>query len=215
MVELGAGTGLGGLCAAAVGAHVLLTDVPSVVWGMLQGNIERNRIRDPCNVQTCTDSESCRADTSAVKTVSNKGDARHASSSEDATDMATTTAACIHSDATPRAASVAAIDTSSTNNVCDVGCVDARIHDVDSPAKPVCSDDIDSLPWPTSVGVGRGSAAAVSLDWTRPIVAEGGVDPRECDVIIAAECVWLAGGCHARRFHVCFARIILTHMLID
>ena len=194
---------------------MLLTDVPSVVWGMLQGNIERNRSRDTSNVQTSAGSESCGADTSAVETVSPKGDAMHASPSEVATDMATTTSACIHSDATHRAASVAAIDTISTIHASDGGCVDARFHNDDSPAKPACSDDIDSSPWPTSVAVGGGSAAAVSLDWTRPIVAEGGVDPRECDVIIAAECVWLAGGCHARQFYVCFTRIILAHMLID
>eukprot|EP00038_Savillea_parva_P008162 m.175114 g.175114 ORF g.175114 m.175114 type:complete len:307 (-) comp13939_c0_seq1:89-1009(-) len=42
VLELGAGTGLGGLCCAAVGAHVLLTDVPSVVWGVLAQNVARN-----------------------------------------------------------------------------------------------------------------------------------------------------------------------------
>lgn len=41
-LELGAGTGLAGLCAAAIGGHVLLTDVKSVVTGMLERNIAAN-----------------------------------------------------------------------------------------------------------------------------------------------------------------------------
>ena len=43
VVELGAGVGLAGLCAAAVGAHVLQTDLPSVVDGSLRPNIVRNK----------------------------------------------------------------------------------------------------------------------------------------------------------------------------
>jgi hypothetical protein len=42
VVELGAGVGLAGLCAAAMGAHVLQTDLPSVVAGSLRPNIARN-----------------------------------------------------------------------------------------------------------------------------------------------------------------------------
>lgn len=42
VLELGAGTGLAGLCAAAAGAHVLMTDLPSVVDGILTGNVARN-----------------------------------------------------------------------------------------------------------------------------------------------------------------------------
>lgn len=41
-IELGSGIGLAGLGAAAAGAHCLLTDLPSVVHGVLDGNIVRN-----------------------------------------------------------------------------------------------------------------------------------------------------------------------------
>jgi len=41
-VELGCGTGFVGLCAAALGAHVLLTDLPSVVRDSAEGNLRRN-----------------------------------------------------------------------------------------------------------------------------------------------------------------------------
>lgn len=42
VVEMGAGIGLAGLAAAAAGAHVLQTDLPSVVAGSIQPNINRN-----------------------------------------------------------------------------------------------------------------------------------------------------------------------------
>ncbi|KAJ9468560.1 hypothetical protein DIPPA_30348 [Diplonema papillatum] len=44
VVELGSGTGLAGLCAAACGGHVLLSDVSSVVGDMLWPNIRLNGI---------------------------------------------------------------------------------------------------------------------------------------------------------------------------
>lgn len=42
VVELGAGTGLAGLCAAAQGAHVLVTDVPSIVSTVIYDSIALN-----------------------------------------------------------------------------------------------------------------------------------------------------------------------------
>jgi predicted nicotinamide N-methyase len=42
VVELGSGTGLAGLAAAAVGGFVLLSDLSSVLDGVLRHNIERN-----------------------------------------------------------------------------------------------------------------------------------------------------------------------------
>ena len=42
VVEVGSGTGLLGLCVAACGGHVLLTDLPPVVEGALRPNLDRN-----------------------------------------------------------------------------------------------------------------------------------------------------------------------------
>ncbi|EKX42104.1 hypothetical protein GUITHDRAFT_74296, partial [Guillardia theta CCMP2712] len=42
VVELGSGTGLAGLCAAAMGAHVLLTDLKTVTDCSLRPNVKRN-----------------------------------------------------------------------------------------------------------------------------------------------------------------------------
>lgn len=132
VLELGAGTGLGGLCAAAIGAHVLLTDVPSVVWGMLNPNIARNTPSVPSD--------------GLAKKAPLKGD------------PATLTAT-----------------TSETGG-----------------GVPGAVQATSCTPWPSAVSVGRGTAAAVALDWTTPVSRVGALDPMEAEVILAAECIWLA-----------------------
>lgn len=42
VVEFGSGIGLAGLCCAAAGAHMLLSDLPSITEGILARNIEAN-----------------------------------------------------------------------------------------------------------------------------------------------------------------------------
>ena len=101
VVELGAGTGLLGLCAAVAGADVLMTDVPAVVSEMLAPNLAANADGDAAG---------------------------------------------------------------------------------------------GGAPW---ARVGDGSAAAAPLDWHRAVddpaqlAASHGADPRDAEVVLAAECVWL------------------------
>ena len=99
VVELGSGIGLLGLCAAAAGGHVLLTDVPSVVEARLRGNVEAN------------------------------------------------------------------------------GAADAPVP---------------STGWSAARTVGLGSASVQPLDWTVPLSEQCTPDdPRDAELVIAAECVWL------------------------
>ena len=54
VMELGSGTGLAGLCAAAAGSSVLMTDLPSVVHGILDANTKRNGASGhPAGIDAC------------------------------------------------------------------------------------------------------------------------------------------------------------------
>ena len=102
VVELGSGTGLAGLCAAAVGAHVLMSDIATVTDFSLRPNVDRN---------------------------------------------------------------------------------------VDLATKGQCEGS-----WAAACRVGEGSAACIAIDWTKDLdqqAKEAGIDPCDCDVVLAAECVWL------------------------
>jgi len=102
VVELGSGTGLAGLCAAAVGAHVLMSDIATVTDFSLRPNVERN------------------------------GGMRGVSDVQGA--------------------------------------------------------------WPGSGRVGEGSATCMAIDWTKGVDEQAevaGQEPCDCDVVLAAECVWL------------------------
>lgn len=102
VVELGSGTGLAGLCAAAVGAHVLMSDIATVTDFSLRPNVERN------------------------------GGLPGGSEVEGA--------------------------------------------------------------WPGSGRVGDGSATCMAIDWTKGVDEQAkaaGQEPCDCDVVLAAECVWL------------------------
>jgi predicted nicotinamide N-methyase len=104
VVELGSGCGLAGLCAAALGCHVLLTDVPAVA-----ANLQRTL--------------------------------------------------CLNAG-------------------------DAAYH-----------DQPPDLSWPGAVGIGRGSAAVMRLDWREGVEAQleaGGPDPRHARYVLACEAIWLA-----------------------
>ena len=121
VVELGSGIGLLGLCLAAAGGHVLLTDVPSVVENTLGPNVEGSG--PPC------------ATGGAVKG--------------------------------PGSGS--------------------------GPSEVADAAEADTLSgWREARRVGQGSAATQPLDWWKPIDQQlGANDPRDAEVIIAAECVWL------------------------
>ncbi|GLC73771.1 hypothetical protein PLESTF_001417200 [Pleodorina starrii] len=66
VLDLGSGTGLAGLAAAACGAHVLLTDLSSVCEGALRANVQRNALASAA--ATATESEAPGASAAATGT---------------------------------------------------------------------------------------------------------------------------------------------------
>ncbi|EFJ50816.1 hypothetical protein VOLCADRAFT_103609 [Volvox carteri f. nagariensis] len=88
VLDLGSGTGLAGLCAAACGAHVLLTDLASVCEGTLRANVQRNALPAISSAATGSSREPQNALPSntppkAVKEAQGKGEAEEESKVED------------------------------------------------------------------------------------------------------------------------------------
>lgn len=160
MVELGAGAGLAGLYAATLGAHVLLTDVPSVVQ-LLERNIAAN--------QGCVSGE------------------RAASADEPAS--------CLGAN---HPSFPGAGDGFQSGLALHHACLQACTGNAAGGAK--CSRMAHAprpmdIRWHGAKAVGAGSAVAAALDWIEEISAqvhEGCNDPRDADLVLACEVVWLA-----------------------
>ncbi|KAF5828766.1 hypothetical protein DUNSADRAFT_17113 [Dunaliella salina] len=116
VLELGSGIGLAGLCCAAAGAHVMLTDIPSVSEGILA-----------CNV---------------------------------------------------------------TSNVESYADAKLRMEDSDEQA---FRGSRSGSSWHNSQPLGRGSCAAGSLDFTKPMAEQAlhGNSPFDAEVVLAIDIVWL------------------------
>lgn len=163
VLDLGSGTGLAGLSAAAFGAHVLLTDLASVCEGVLRANIQRNALLEP----SFRKPEEL---ASAASTAS-------AASSSSATVVATVVpTASIDTHPAVVAAAADHIFTCGQDRSSG-GYQEGAV--VPGPG---------SGPWVGAVSVGKGTAAVMALDWTEPLepqVRAAGNDPREADFILA------------------------------
>ncbi len=208
VLELGSGTGLAGLCVAAVGAHVLLTDLPSVVEGILEPNIRRN-----ASGSTAATSGAPTAATH-VEGAASAGAAtapQHASSGQ-GEPLPQQHPAAAPAAANGHAASAPPAARSSLQ----------------------ASSVAERLPWAGSRAVGHGSAAAMALDWTEPLekqvvqpprtvtkdapgngtqhsgvgggsscCSSSGSDPRDADVILALDTIWL------KDIFACFVAVVM------
>lgn len=158
VVELGSGTGLLGLCAAAVGGHVLLTDIAAVAKTSLKQNVLLNSSSSSSNAESAGSS-------------STSGGSSSGAAAAGAADSGAPSA-----DAPAAASSVSSV----------VDGVDGGT--VSTPGEDAGESWAEAVP----VGVHGGSASAAALDWTVPVTDQTAPnDPRNADLLIACECVWL------------------------
>ena len=169
ILELGSGTGLAGLFAAAgLGASVLLTDVPSVVE-LLQHNVQANS-------ETGERASHPAAGGREAHSLCGLGHAHRGPRSEE-TNAAESSDTCVGARTCPEAAKREVH-----------AAVDAIIAESTSPVRQTSQ-------WRRASPVGAGSAATARLDWTVPIGEQVGIDdndPRDAHVVLACEVVWLA-----------------------
>ncbi|KAG2482956.1 hypothetical protein HYH03_018133 [Edaphochlamys debaryana] len=177
VLDLGSGTGLAGLAAAAAGAHVLLTDLASVVAGSLRHNLQRNAA-GPC--------------------------APPGGSATPPPPPASGPAAQPAGSATaqPGQPSGGAAPGCTEDATVSLGALSLGGGGGEAAGGAWAGGGDGAGPWAGAVRVGccGGSAAVMALDWTEPLgpqVAAGGNDPREADFILAVDTVWLLDILHA------------------
>lgn len=178
VVELGAGVGLCGLAAASAGAHVMLTDLPAVVDEVLVRNIEANRAK---GATTTTEREDALSDASdAIKTHSRAWLGAVAIVGGDG------------GDARP-------VGTASAQPLDWTRDLDAQIEErrarFESASERLAAEEAEEAAR-SSRGATSSAAAAKEEEetliefWRRRAAPVD--DPRvNCDLILAAECVWL------------------------
>ena len=169
VVELGSGTGLLGLCAAAVGGHVLLTDIAAVSNASLDDNVQLNNSNTTTAALNTNTNDSNGGDSADNYIAGNDANAGAAIESEEREAFETGGGGGGGAGGAGAGAGAAAA---------------AAAEALHSKA----------VPWNAAVPVGHlgGSAVAGALDWTVQIDDQAAAnDPRQADLLIACECVWL------------------------
>lgn len=192
VLELGCGTGLAGLCCAAAGAHVLMTDLPSVVEGILEKNIKLNSMQHAAHAQPAA---------SSMQEPNPPACSQHQQHSNGHVDHASQVPMSQDCPDTPSSSSIPAQSPSSSS----ISSSSSHKPQHQSPQAESCqpthqpSRDLEqeprsrSEPWPGSTLVGAGSATAMSLDWHKPLASQikGDLDPRSADIILATDTCWM------------------------
>lgn len=213
VVELGSGTGLAGLCAAAMGCHVLMTDVKSVTNGVLRPNINLNAaLRDTTAISDHPGPDASACATQACRNAAPQPlygqpavpDKHRATPSHSPTNARRRSPA--NASETPQGGGSQAHGICSTPGASHTPDL-LQLQDGDDLTEAVqaggeagASHFAAGAGWPGARDVGRGTVAALPLDWTVPVpdqVAQPAgegllcVDPRDADAIIACEVIWL------------------------